>query len=144
MLARKVQRAAEREKLHGKSPGLTNMQQKSFLEMKSVGVAGHKSYVKAWQELQTWAEDGDKAGVVHGDVDGGGEVSPTRCSEDVSVGEVHRSLDWFPQVGSAKGKTASPLAHARSHSEEALEDQPEDCHLVLGGVGRRAVDPGKL
>ena len=53
--ARKGQRAEERGKLHGVNPGITPKGQKSFLEMRSVGTAREKSYVKAWRDLKEWA-----------------------------------------------------------------------------------------
>ena len=56
VLARKAQRAAEREKLHGPNPGLAAVDQKTFLETKSVGAARQKSYDKAWKEVKEFAK----------------------------------------------------------------------------------------
>ena len=50
-------KAAERQALHGKHPGVMGVGKKTLLERRAVGVTREKSYRRAWDKMKTWAED---------------------------------------------------------------------------------------
>lgn len=50
-------KAAERQALHGKNPGVMSLGKKTLLDRRAVGVTREKSYRRAWDKMKSWAED---------------------------------------------------------------------------------------